>query len=188
MHPPPPDQVDLGEVLLRAPSPEDAEALFTATSRDLGHLGPWMAWATPEANTLEARAAFIDECRAKTTAGQEAHYLVVDPADGRVLGACGLHDRISDEGIEIGYWLASAAIGHGLMTRILATLTDVALACEDITRVEVHCNAANAPSNGVPRRLGFTLERVEDTEVTAPAESGRTQIWVRTDPVGLEPG
>ncbi len=188
MQPSPPDRIDLGDVVLRAPTPADAGALLASTTRDLDHLGPWMAWAIPERNTLEARAAFIDECRAKADDGREAHYLVVDPADGRVVGACGLHDRIGNDGREIGYWLASAVTGRGLMTRITGTLTDLALGCHDVTRVEVHCDAANAPSNGVPRRLGFTLDRVEDTEITAPAESGRTHIWIRTEPLEPEPG
>ena len=180
---PPPDRIDLGDVILARPQPADAEALLAATTRDLDHLAPWMAWATPETNTLAARAAFIDECAAKTAGGHEAHYLVVAPEGGQVLGACGLHDRLGGGGLELGYWLASAVTGRGLMTRIAGTLTDLALASDDVARVEIHCDAANGPSNGVPRRLGFTLERTMDAEVTAPAETGRMQIWVRTEPV-----
>lgn len=176
-----PDRIDLGEVVLRAPEPADAAALLAATTRDLDHLAPWMAWATPETNTLEARTAFIEGCAAATAADQEAHHLVVAPDDGRVLGACGLHDRVGPGGLELGYWLASVVTGRGLMTRIAGTLTDLALAADDVTRVEIHCDAANGPSNGVPRRLGFTLERTMDAEVVAPAETGRMHIWVRTE-------
>lgn len=180
---PPPDRIDLGEVELRAPSPADAAALLAATTLDLDHLAPWMAWATPEANTLEARTAFLAECAATTAGGREAHYLVIAPDGARVLGACGLHDRLEGGGLELGYWLASAATGRGLMTRIAGALTDLALASDDVTRVEIHCDAANGPSNGVPRRLGFTLVRTMDAEITAPAETGRMQIWVRTTPI-----
>lgn len=186
MHPPPPDRIDLGDVLLRFPEPRDAEALLAATTLDLDHLGPWMAWATAEGNTLKARTAFIEECVAKTAGGREAHYLAIHPGDGRVLGACGLHDRLDGGGLELGYWLASAFTGRGLMTRIAAALTDPALACDDVTRVEIHCDAANGPSNGVPRRLGFLLDRTMDAEITAPAETGRMQIWVRTTPTNSD--
>lgn len=183
MQPPPPDRIDLGEVVLRAPRPDDAEALLAATTRDLDHLGPWMAWATPDTNTLEARAAFIEECATKAAAGVEAHHLVLSADGEQVLGACGLHDRVGSEALELGYWLASAVTGSGLMTRIAGVLTDAALACDDVTRVEIHCDAANGPSNGVPRRLGYTLDRTMDAQITAPAETGRMQIWVRDGPV-----
>lgn len=187
MQPPPPDRIDLGEVVLRAPDPADAEALLAATTLDLDHLRPWMAWATDELNTLEARARFISECQAKTAGGHEAHYLLFDPVEETVLGATGLHDRLGGGGLEIGYWLASTVTGRGIMARVAGALTDLALACDDVTRVEIHCDATNGPSNGVPRRLGFTLDRIMDAEITAPAETGRMQIWVRTHAIGTKP-
>ena len=99
-------------------------------------------------------------------------------------GSVGLHDRIGEGGLDIGYWLASAATGRGLITRAAATVTDLALAHPDVDRVEIHCDVANGPSNGVPRRLGYRLDRVQDAEVAAAAETGRQNIWVRTEPTG----
>jgi len=37
-------------------------------------------------------------------------------------------------------------------------------------------------SAAVPRRLGYRLERIEPDEVLAPAETGRSMIWVKERP------
>ena len=97
----------------------------------------------------------------------------------------GLHDRLGGGGLEIGYWLAPAATGRGLMTRIAGHLTDLALAFDGIERVEIHCDAANSKSAAIPERLGYRLDRIIDSDrPQAPGDTGRDMIWVRTEPVG----
>jgi RimJ/RimL family protein N-acetyltransferase len=97
----------------------------------------------------------------------------------------GLHDRVAPGGIEIGYWLHVAATGRGLMTRVVAHLTDLALAMDDIRWVEIRCDAANRASAAIPRRLGFTLAaEIPSDRPQAPADTGRDLIWTRTAPIG----
>ena len=185
MHPPPPDRIDLGDVVLRRWEPDDAPALAAAAAAALDHLAPWMVWATPEGATESAMATFIAETTARSADGSEQIYGIVDGADGSVLGGTGLHDRLGGGGLEIGYWLAPTATGRGLMTRIAGHLTDLALRLEGIERVEIHCDEANVRSAAVPRRLGYRLDRIVDSpRPQAPADTGRDLIWVRTEPVG----
>jgi RimJ/RimL family protein N-acetyltransferase len=185
VHPPPPDRIDLGDVVLRRWEPDDAAALAAAAAAALDHLAPWMVWATPEGATESAMATFIAETTARAAGGSEQIYGIVDGTDGSVLGGTGLHDRLGGGGLEIGYWLAPRATGRGLMTRIAGHLTDLALRLEGIERVEIHCDEANVRSAAVPRRLGFRLDRIVDSpRPQAPADTGRDMIWVRTEPVG----
>jgi RimJ/RimL family protein N-acetyltransferase len=44
--------------------------------------------------------------------------------------------------------------------------------------VEIHCDAANARSAAVPRRLGYRLDREVPSEITVPGGSGVEQYWV----------
>jgi len=44
--------------------------------------------------------------------------------------------------------------------------------------VEIQCDEANTASAGVPRKLGYRLDRVENHEKEAPGERGRRMIWV----------
>lgn len=180
MRPAPPDAIDLGEVVLRRHRPDDAAALAAAASASLDHLAPWMPWATPEGVTEAAMAAFIETVSAQGEAAGDAVYGMFDPADGSCLGGCGLHDRLPEPGgVEIGYWLRADATGRGFMTRVVASLVEVALGLDGVDRVEVHCDEANVRSAAVPRRLGFTLAAIRPRAPQAPGEVGREMVWVR---------
>jgi RimJ/RimL family protein N-acetyltransferase len=188
VHPVPPVRIDLGDVVLRRWEPDDAAALAAAAAAALDHLSPWMIWATPEGATERAMATFIAETTARSADGSEVVYGVFDAVDGAVLGGTGLHDRLGAGRLEIGYWLAPTATGRGLMTRIAALLTDLALDLDGITTVEIHCDEANERSAAIPRRLGYRLAGVvESDRPQAPADTGRDMIWVRREPVGAAP-
>jgi len=58
-------------------------------------------------------------------------------------------------------------------------MTSVALAMPDVMRVEIHCDAANAASAAVARKLGYRLDRIEERRPEAPGESGRLMVWTR---------
>jgi RimJ/RimL family protein N-acetyltransferase len=70
-------------------------------------------------------------------------------------GRVGLYPRVGPRALEIGYWLAVAHTGRGLATASARILTEAAFATPNIDRVEMHVEAANVASSGVPRRLGY---------------------------------
>lgn len=190
MEPRLPERFDLDDVVVRRFTPDDVPALVRATHQSYDHLHPWMSWATPEGTTEAALRRFVDESVALPAHGPEATFGIFAKrtsapsasesrsGDERLLGSCGLHDRVGPGAIEIGYWLHVDAIGHGLMTRVVGALTDLALASGDIGRVEIHCDEANLASAAVPRRLGYTLITVRTTDRPGgAADTGRQMIW-----------
>jgi RimJ/RimL family protein N-acetyltransferase len=112
-------------------------------------------------------------------AGTDFGFLLLDSGETELLGIFGLHRRIGPAGIELGYWLDRTAVGHGYASAAAEALTLAALKLPDIDRVEIHCDEANVRSQRVPERLGYRLDRIEDVEAKAPAELGRSMIWVR---------
>jgi RimJ/RimL family protein N-acetyltransferase len=64
------------------------------------------------------------------------------------------------------------------VTAAARALTAAALAVEGISRVEIHCDEANVRSAAVARRLGYRLDRIVPDHVSAPADLGRSMIWV----------
>ena len=172
----------------------DAGAIAVAVGASLEHLRPWMPWATPEAADLRSqlvRVAEADELWESGTGfiyvmiatdtglpGPDASGAVKDP-DGEFAGTIGLHRRAADDAVEIGYWTARAKTRRGYATAAAQALTQVALALPGTRQVEIHCDEANTASAGVPRRLGYRLDRVEKHEREAPGEQGRRMIWVR---------
>ena len=81
-------------------------------------------------------------------------------------------------GLEIGYWVRSDRTGRGLATSAASALTASALALDGVSRVEIHCDAANRRSAAIPEKLGYRLDRVETRPPTAPGETERHMIWV----------
>ena len=79
--------------------------------------------------------------------------------------------------MEIGYWVHVAHVRQGIATALAASLTGAALELPTVDRIEIRCDAGNAPSVGVPEKLGFRFEGVEHV---APDETGRIHthlIW-----------
>jgi RimJ/RimL family protein N-acetyltransferase len=75
-----------------------------------------------------------------------------------LLGGTGLHTRIGERQLEIGYWLHKDYINRGLITESTAALVKVAFEVIHIHRVEIHCDPRNHASAAIPRKLGFTHE------------------------------
>ncbi|GAA2145367.1 GNAT family N-acetyltransferase [Kitasatospora kazusensis] len=181
----PPEVLPLaGGVSLRRRAVGDAQQLNAAVRANLEHLRPWMPWAKLEP-TLEQSEAMVEAGIVSWDQGTDFMYLIgLDAVPGSVIGAFGLHGRIGAGALEIGYWVDAAHNGRGIATECARALTEAALALPGIERVEIHCDEANGASAAVPRKLGYRLDRVIDSAITAPSESGRKLIWI-TEPAGV---
>lgn len=184
MAPRPPERFELDGAVLRRHRLDDAKGIAEAVAASLDHLRPWMPWATEDTATEAFQHQRLVEVVPHWETDVDYAYVLVPPDDTAVLACVGLHRRIGPGAIEIGYWVHTAHAGRGLATAAAGALTAAALELDGIERVEIHCDEANARSAAVPERLGYTLDRVEPDEITAPGECGRSMVWVKT----LEPG
>jgi RimJ/RimL family protein N-acetyltransferase len=175
----PPELVEAGLLILRRVRAADAGAIAAAVGASLDHLRPWMAWAVPEAADLRTQQVRVTEADEMWAAGTDYIYSVITADEGTLVGAIGMHRRIGDGGIEIGYWTAVQQTRRGFATAAAQALTSVALGMPGVRRVEIHCDEANIASNAIPRKLGYRLDRIDDHEPEAPGERGRRLIWVR---------
>jgi RimJ/RimL family protein N-acetyltransferase len=144
--------------VIRRYDEDDMPAVVDVVNANLEHLSPWMPWAQ-EPMTLDGQLTFLRETDKQWDEGTNFVYGIFDPT-GRVVGGTGFHVRNGAGVLEIGYWLARDAGGKGLMTR-----------------VEIHCDADNVRSAAIPKRLGYSLVRVDEREVAAPAETGKLLIF-----------
>jgi RimJ/RimL family protein N-acetyltransferase len=173
----PPVRIELPHVgvVLRRYELDDIDGLYTAVEESRDHLRPHMPWADESRSEFDA---FVLDAIDQWDRDGDRNYAIVDADDGAYLGGCGLHDRVGPGGREIGYWLRAGATGRGIITAAARALTDVALAIDGVTRVEIHCDEANVRSAAVARRLGYRLDRIEDDRVSAPGDVGRSMVWV----------
>ena len=164
--------------MLRAWEAPDASALSEAIAESIDHLRPWMPWVADEPLALaDRRDRFCVWNRARTDGGDAVLGAFLR---GRVIGGCGLHRRIAADGLELGYWIRSGDTRRGLATTVARTLTDAALAIEEITHVEIHHDKANLASRRVALKLGFVFQGESADDREAPGELGIECRW-RTD-------
>jgi RimJ/RimL family protein N-acetyltransferase len=172
----PPARIALPEGLgLVRADPERTEAAVRAINESLEHLQPWMAWAAEPA-TEEHLRRFFTEAAAQWDERHDFGFSIIEEASGAVVGGCGLHGRIGDHGLEIGYWVHVDRIGKGVATDAARALTDAAFGIGGIERVRIQCDVRNVRSARVPTKLGYQLLRVEVPD-TGPCEGRATQIW-----------
>ena len=180
-HPGPAHRLRSERLVLRCwrDSERDARKLVASISESLDHLRPWMPWARAEPQTLEEKREMIRGNRRKFRDRQDFAFGVFDPEEKRVLGSCGLHDRVGEGGLEIGYWVHAEHVRRGYATEMAAALTRVGFEIEGARRLEIHCDPRNVASAGVPKRLRYRCEETRPDAEPDPV-SGRTetQVWV----------
>ncbi len=145
---------------LRLFQPEHAAPLFELIDANRAYLGRWFPWVESMQGSDDTEA-FIHRSLEKF--GRADGFEAGIWHRGELVGVVGLH-RIDREtgATEIGYWLAEAAQGRGLMTRAVAAAIDAVL--ETIPRLErvvIKAWAENERSQAIPRRLGFLHEGTE---------------------------
>lgn len=174
----PPERIETDGLLLRRWVPEDLQASFDAVVASYEPLHAWMDWL-PEPRTMEQQREWMQRQYDSWPAGFSYNYGIFDADDGTLLGVIGVHDRVGPGALEIGYWCHVAHTGKGVITRAARELTRILLGIDGIGHVEIRCDEANVRSAAVARRLGYWLDRIEDGEIAAPADSGSTMIWIK---------
>lgn len=154
-----PDVTELsdGVVTLRPVGPGDAAALYLERSDPESER--WVAPPSPYTREEAARQAAT--AAADWLAGEQARFAVVETVTGQVAGSITLRMDDASLGIgEIGYGLAAAYRGRGLMRRTLHLLAVWAFDEVGLARLEVGVGAGNAASLRTAERAGFRRECV----------------------------
>ena len=145
-------------LVIRAFERTDVTSVHEAVLDNAEALRPWMPWIEHEPMTPAERAALLRGFRARFDLGEDFVYGIFDPEDGRYLGGCGLHARVSQCALEIGYWIVRDRWGEGLATEAAAALTRVAIDRMEVDKVEIRVSPRNLRSLSVPRKLGYVEE------------------------------
>ena len=144
---------------LRAFAPSDATSLLRVVDANRAHLERWLVWPT-RMTTARAIAAWAE----RPYDASEAYRLgIYERTSGELVGAAGLKVRSVDPAgawrwVDIGYWLAAAALGSGYATEAARRLAIHAFDDLESPRLEIRTEPENTPSIRVAERLGFRHE------------------------------
>ena len=141
-------------LLLRLPTLDDVAAV-TAACQD----PDVQAWTTIPVPYAESDAVWFlgTYVPAAWEGGTEAVWLVTDPADGTLLGCCGL-TLLPEERGEVGFWIAPQARGRGVATAATRLMCRWGFQERGLQRIEWLAFVGNEPSRRVAEKAGFRLE------------------------------
>lgn len=106
-------------------------------------------------------------------------WALVERASGALIGTCGFWRLIPEHHrAEIGYELAPAWWGQGIMAEALAPVLDFGFSAMGLHSVEAQIHPANAGSRRVLEKLGFVQEGYFRENFFDPVESGYTDTAV----------
>lgn len=154
----PPYLIRTERLVLRCWNPADAPLLQEAIDSSLESLREWMPWAHEEPTPVADKAQLLRTFRGRFDLGQDFVYGLFDAGETEVVGGSGLHTRVGENALEIGYWIRDSRVGNGFATEAAAALTRVAVEICGVDRVEIRVDPGNTASLAIPRRLGFVEE------------------------------
>jgi RimJ/RimL family protein N-acetyltransferase len=137
-------------VTLRAPTLDDAEALFEIASEP--EVPRYMSWR-PHRNVGETRNVITEVLNV----GGETTRLIDLREGGGVIGAIGWR-RPQPHIVDFGYYLGRQWWGRGFMSEAVRLVLDSAERDPAVYRVSAYCHVDNTASARVLERSGLTLE------------------------------
>lgn len=157
--PPRPELTD-GVALLRRPVEADVPAIVAAVRDPLVVHFTRVPTPYAESDALDFLRTSVEQGWAESTT---AVFGVCDAADpGTLLGMVGLHDidLTGDPGgvAEVGYWMAPAGRGRGLMTRAVRLISTWGVEELGLTRITWYAVAGNEASRHVAEANGYVVE------------------------------
>jgi RimJ/RimL family protein N-acetyltransferase len=176
--PAPAYRIQTPRLVLRCWQPSDAPLLADAITASLDHLRPWMPWVHAEPEELEAKVQRLRGFRARFDTDQDFIYGIFTPGEDEVVGGTGMHPRVGEGALEVGYWIGARHVGQGYATEAAAALTRAGFELHSLERMEIRCDPANERSASVPRKLGYTHEATLRANVVG-VDGGRrdTMVW-----------
>jgi ribosomal-protein-serine acetyltransferase len=137
---------------------QDAEELFAAVDANRAHLRQWLPWLDDNTAAGDTKAFIqttLDQC-----ARNQGFVCAILQEEG-IVGSIGYHPiHWQNRSVVIGYWLAEASMGQGVVTRCCRVLIDYAFREFGLNKVAIPAATKNRRSRAIPERLGFRQEGI----------------------------
>jgi len=170
-------RIETERLVVRCYQPSDARLLAESVSESTEHLKPWMPWAHDEPEPFVEKEKRLVRFRGMFDLCENYVYGIFNKEETKLIGGTGLHPRLGDNELEIGYWIHKDYVRRGLVTESTAALIKVAFEIIHIHRIEIHCDPVNIASASVARKLGFTHEGTLRAKTPFLDRWRDTMIW-----------
>lgn len=161
---PPPRELRTARLVLRIPRLDDAPAIFEGYAQD-PEVTRYLCW--PPHRDLAVTQGFVRGRLAAWEQGHDLTWAITRPGEDRCLGMIGI--RLDGFKADIGYVLARAFWGHGLMSEAARAVADWGLSLPAVYRVWAMCDVDNRASARVLEKCGMNFEGVLHRFIVHPA-------------------
>lgn len=143
---------------LRLLQPRHAAELFRATDANREHLRVWLPWVDGVQEEADSRTFIRAALREFAEHGT---FVCGIWRDGALCGTVGYnHIDWTNDAAQLGYWLAAAHEGRGVMSAACGALLRHAFEVYGLHRVAIHVATDNRRSQALAERLGFRPEGI----------------------------
>ena len=134
----------------------DTQQLYSTIDKNRRHLSAWMSWVN-DTNAVADSEFFLSVVKRQYEQERSLHLAIY--YDNELCGVCGFNspDKSQNFGT-IGYWLAEAYQGKGIMTRCVNELLHIGFNERGLHKIEIRCAEHNYKSRAIAERLGFLYE------------------------------
>ena len=147
-------------LVARAFREDDALALHAAVRESIDEISRYETWCHSGYSLQDAKE-YVGWWIQAREAGTAFYYVIEDPANGMLLGACGLSDYCAEHRrAMLGYWIRAPQTRRGLATEAAWRICDAGFTDLDLIRIGIGAPAGNVPSRRVAEKLGALQEGV----------------------------
>jgi ribosomal-protein-serine acetyltransferase len=135
-----------------------AVATFELINANRQYLREWLPWVD-NMRSIENFENYIRLTKKQFDKGTDYGFVIL--YNGDVVGRIGLHYIDHQNSMAaLGYWLAAAFTGKGIITKACTTLISFAFTQLHLNRIELKCATQNIKSKAIAERIGFKQEGI----------------------------
>ena len=139
----------------------DIDEVYAAADESRDLISKWMGWMTPEYSREDAEK-WVEHAMASWEREEAYEHVITDPADGTIVGACGLNFLNRLNGVcNLGYWVRASRIGKGAARQAALLLRDFGFGTVGLNRLEIVVADGNGFSCKVAESAGAIYEGLQ---------------------------
>ena len=166
---------------------EDIDAVYSAADESREHVARWMGWMTPMYSREDA-ANWVELAVACWESGTSYEHLIIETADGAIVGSCGLNQLNRVNGVcNLGYWVRSSRLGQGAARQAALLLRDFGFATLGLNRLEIVVADGNHFSRKVAESTGAVHEGLQQLRLKVGEISHDAHVYALLNPSAKRP-
>ena len=160
------------QLVLRSVTETEAGEFFSLTDHNREYLAEFLPWVD---RTLSVQDSlnFIKQVKEQRLEGSQYGFVIY--YNNELVGHISLMHITDEASPEIGYWIAKDSSGRGVTTKATEAVQNFGFDIVKLNEIVIKARIENNASNAIAKKLGYTLQSVDQRE------DETLNIWRRTN-------